>query len=464
MTVPPSGPNAAQDIGPSTPPEAHPNSHADSHWPIGKKSAYFTLAITMTLGVFDFIDRQVMAALLPYIKAEYTLSDVQLGMLISIVNFSMALLVIPSAYFIDRWSRKKMMALMAFVWSIATGACAFAGSYTHLLIARFFIGAGEAGYNPAGQSLLAASFPKNLRTTVIAALQFSMGIGAPIGLIVGAYVAQQWGWRHAFGIVAIPGILASFLALAVKDFKTVAHQSHTPQEANAKAGAEVGAQSEAGDNEPYWRVIVSLLCKPTLICVFIAQSCVLLMSATLMNWLPSYLNREAAMSVTMASTVSAVYMLGTSAATLLCGPLFDRMRSVRVTSATFMQAWAALLGFVLIYYVFAWATPGSTSQIVVLILHTFLTCPLVSLGYTLTTDLSLPHQRATAVSLLVSVQNIFGMGFGPLLAGFLSDAFSLGTGLLFMGGFYALAGLLYFVVTATYDRDLSRMKQVVVKF
>ena len=78
------------------------------------------------------------------------LSDTQLGMLISIVNIMLAVLVIPSAYFIDHWSRKKMIALMGGIWSLATGACAFAGGYWHMLMARFFIGAGEAGYNPGG--------------------------------------------------------------------------------------------------------------------------------------------------------------------------------------------------------------------------------------------------------------------------------------------------------------------------
>ena len=116
----------------------------DSRWPVGKSSAFFTLFVTLALGIFDFIDRQVLASLFPYIKAEYSLSDTQLGMLVSVVNIAIAVLVIPSAYLIDRWSRKKMMALMGIVWSLATGACAFAGTFSHLLIARFFIGAGDA--------------------------------------------------------------------------------------------------------------------------------------------------------------------------------------------------------------------------------------------------------------------------------------------------------------------------------
>lgn len=198
--------------------------------------------------------------------------------------------------------------------------------------------------------------------------------------------------------------------------------------------------------------------------MFVAQACVLLMSATLMNWLPSYFSREAGMPLTTASSIGALYMLGTSAATLLCGPVLDRIRNWRTTAATFGQACAVLLGFVCICYVFGLARPGSTAQITVLLVHAFCTVPLVSLGYSLTIDLAPPHQRGTAVSLLISVQNVFGMGLGPVLAGALSDRFSLGTGLLIMGSCYIAAGLLYFGVTMTYNRDLARMEQVAVEF
>lgn len=107
-------------------------------------------------------------------------------MLISIVNIMLAVLVIPSAYFIDRWSRKKMIAIMGGVWSLATGACAFAGGYGHMLLARLFIGAGEAGYNPAAQALLTAQFPKKYQGTAIAITQIGMTLGIPLGLVIGA--------------------------------------------------------------------------------------------------------------------------------------------------------------------------------------------------------------------------------------------------------------------------------------
>lgn len=422
----------------------------DSRWPVGKSSAFFTLFVTLALGIFDFIDRQVLAALFPYIKAEYSLSDTQLGMLVSIVNIAIAVLVIPSAYLIDRWSRKKMMALMGIVWSLATGACAFAGTFSHLLIARFFIGAGEAGYNPAGQSLLAASFPRRLRGTALSAFQCSMGIGAPLGLILGAYIAETWGWRHAFGIVAIPGLLVSFLAFFIKDFKNTAPD---PCEPDALVPPE-----------PYWKTVSSLLSKPTLFFVFIAQAMLVLEAVTLMNWLPSYFNSEASMPMTEASSLSALYLVVYSAALFAGGPFVDFMRRYGMKATSYLQGLACLLAFGMLWVAFALATPGSLVQLLLLFAQNLFAQTVVTVGISITADLSQPQQRGTAVGLLVTFQNIFGMAIGPFITGVLSDHFSLGNAMIFMSTFYAVSGLLYFIIAQCYNRDMAKMTTVEASF
>jgi len=163
----------------------------EEDWPVGKKAAFFTLTVIILLAIIDFMDRQIVASLLPYIKEEYGATDSQLGLMISIVNYSMVIFVIPSGYLIDRWSRKKMLSLMAIIWSLATAACGLAGTFSHLVAARFFIGTGEAGYNPAGQTLLSASFPRRLRASVCAAIPASMWLGAPLGLMIGAFIAEH---------------------------------------------------------------------------------------------------------------------------------------------------------------------------------------------------------------------------------------------------------------------------------
>ena len=184
----------------------------DDAWPIPRKYALYTAAIIFLLGMFDLISRQVIVSLFPHIKEEFALSDKQLGMLVASVNVAISLLVVPTAYLVDRWSRKKMIFLMGVVWSLSTLLGGFATSFSLLLIARMLCGFGEAGYQPAGQSLLTACFPRKFRATATAIVTCGMTIGAPIGLVVGAFVAEHWGWRHAFGVVAVPGLLLSFLS------------------------------------------------------------------------------------------------------------------------------------------------------------------------------------------------------------------------------------------------------------
>lgn len=425
-------------------------------WPVEKKAAFFTLFLSVLFIVLDYMDRQVLAALFPYLKAEYQLSDTQLGMLVSVVNISISVLVIPSGYLIDRWSRSKLMGIMTFVWSVATGACAFAGSFSHLLVARLFVGAGEAGYSPAAQSLLAASFPARLRSTVMSVFLFGYKIGAPLGLIVGAYVASHWGWRHAFGLVAIPGILGAVLCVFIKDFKTV-------KPACADDIREE-KRTEKAITEGYVDTVLSLLGTPTLICTFLAQAFTLMCDATLMNWLPSYFNRVAGMENTMASGLSALWLLSTAVAVLAGGPVFDWIRKSSHVRAAQCQAVGCLIAFAMVAAGFGLATPGGVMQLVLLMGSSFFFAPLISLGYTITADLSLPHQRGVSISLLVTTQNILGMAVGPLLAGILSDRFDLGTSLILMSSCFAFSGLLYIGVSLFYKRDLARLPKVVVEF
>lgn len=176
----------------------------DDVWPIPRKYALYTAAIIFFIGMFDLIDRQVITVLFPYLKEEFALSDKQLGSLMSSLNVAISVLVLPSAYLVDKWSRKKMIFVMGAIWSLSTLLCGFVAGFSHLLLARILCGFGEAGYQPAGQSLLTACFPRKYRATAAAMVTAGMTLGAPIGLIVGAYVAQHWGWRHAFGSSPFP--------------------------------------------------------------------------------------------------------------------------------------------------------------------------------------------------------------------------------------------------------------------
>ncbi len=195
---------------------------ADSTFLISKGNSLYIFSLLFLLYMFDYIDRMVVVSLFPYLKADWGLSDTQCGLMVSVVYWSIVGFSFPAAVIVDRWSRKKSIGIMALIWGIATVSCAFTRNFGQLFVARTIVGIGEAGYAPGGTALLAAIFPERMRSMVVGLWTAALPIGSAIGIMAGAYIAARYGWRHAFGIVAIPGIIIAVLIFFIKDYKTVA--------------------------------------------------------------------------------------------------------------------------------------------------------------------------------------------------------------------------------------------------
>src|SRR3954470_16228195 len=153
----------------------------------GAFSPRAALVLLCALLVVDFADRQVVVTAFPYLRAEWALSEVQLGALVSAVSVVVALGTFPVALVVDRWSRVRAIAVMGTAWTGAMAACAFAPGYLALLLGRIGIGVGQAGFGPAGLALLAASFPAERRATAVGVFQ---GGGAP-GPVTGRGVRRH---------------------------------------------------------------------------------------------------------------------------------------------------------------------------------------------------------------------------------------------------------------------------------
>ena len=145
-----------------------------------------------------------------------------------------------------------------------------------------------------------------------------MGLGAPIGLIAGAWVASHWGWRHAFGLVAVPGLVLSCLALFIRDYKSV--------DMRADKGESAKKKSSLAD---YVAMLGVLLRTPSLLCVFAGATLKLLRTGAAMNWMPSYLMREGGVSPVQAGSVSSALFLGSILSMVCIGPIIDLTRKYR---------------------------------------------------------------------------------------------------------------------------------------
>ncbi len=425
-----------------------------SRWPVKKSTAFYAFFVIFMLALLDMADRQILAALFPYLKEEFAFSDSQLGFLASLVNIGLIVLAVPTAYIVDKWSRKKMLAVMTLIWSAATAACAFVSGFAHLAFCRFFVGAGEAGYAPAGQAILACSFPKKYQTAAIAVTTYGMTIGALIGLLGAAYIAQHWGWRHAFGVFAIPGVILAIMCLFLKDFKV---KPVDPCDSDS-------APSDSLASASYMKVLAAVCKTPTLVFAILAQSFILLISSAMQIWMPTYFNRAAHVDPTYAAMLSAIVMFVSFFGMIIGASLVDWFRKYGMTKVLLGVAGMCAFGFVAMFIAYGVLEPGSVFQLIMIVLYGLASCPVAMIGGTIVADLSLPQHRATAVSMMIVVQNLFGMALGPVLIGVLADFFSLITAILMISFLFLVGAVMYFFASKTYEKDLAKMEKVVIEF
>jgi MFS family permease len=186
-----------------------------------KRYSNYVFMLLFLLYLFDYADRMVVTSMFTSIQAEWHITDTQCGWLVSVIYLAIGLLTFPVSLLIDRWSRTKTIGIMAIVWSLATAVCALTGNYVQLFMARILIGFGEAGYAPGGSALISGLYPLEKRSKMMGLWNASIPLGSAIGVTMGGIIAQSLGWKHAFGLVAFPGLIVAILFLFVKDYKTV---------------------------------------------------------------------------------------------------------------------------------------------------------------------------------------------------------------------------------------------------
>lgn len=410
------------------------------YWPLGKKEAFYTLVIVILVNAIDHIDRLILTSLFPYLKDAFQLTDSQLGLLSSVTSFSIAILALFAGYFVDNWSRKKTLAIILIIWSFASGWTAVATTFLGLLIARIFIGIGEAGYNPASQSLIAASFPLKYRTTALACIGLGAMLGSSLGLLLGAIIAKNFGWHSALGIMAIPGFILALLAMFIKDFK-----NNSDDQNITKKTSMLG-------------MIRSFKYRPSLVIVFFAQSSIYLFTFTLSVWMIVYMTRIAHHSLVVASSINAGFLLFSACCALCGGILNDWLRSRSIIFAIKYDIYACIVAFIIVFIAIKFVSPGSILQVVLIFMHCIFIVPLYSMNYALTADLTEYNERGTAGSLLIMTQNLLGIGLGPLLGGIFSDCFGIGNSLAIMSVFLLISGGCYIYISIRFDKDIKNIK------
>ena len=386
------------------------------------------LAVLTAINLFNYLDRWIVAALAESMKhSELRLSDAQLGSLMTgflVVYMATAPLFGSLG---DTRSRPRLLGLGVAIWSVATGLAGFARGFATLFLARAAVGIGEAAYGTISPALLADYFPRERRGRVFAVFFAAIPVGSALGYIVGGLADRYLGWRSAFFVAGVPGLVLAAVVLRLYDPPRGAQDGPAPA---APAALTIRAAYAAlARNRAYVLTVLGYAAYTFAI-------------GALAFWTPSFLERTRGLSkahatVQFGAIVVATGFLGTYAGGWLGDRLLSRSRQaylwlsgpvtlaaapltlVALTAPTPAVYWSAIVAAELCLF-------ASTSPINSMIVNVV--------------D---PSMRATAVAVSIFTIHVLGDVPSPSLVGVISDARSLGEAMLIIPAAVLVGGLIW---------------------
>jgi len=412
--------------------------------------AGFAFTVLFVVNVLNYADRYVLSAVLPSIKAEFNLSDFEGGLLISSFLIVYAVAALPLGVWADRGIRKNIVALCVGMWSVATALAGFTQNLVQLFSVRSILGIGEAGYAPASLSLLGDFFSKASRGRVLSFWSIGTLVGAAIGVALGGRVADTLGWRWAFYIVGIPGLIIAFLAWRMREPARGVFDSESSEV------AEVGHGKFGKD---FWKIVKSLLRIPT---YWILVGALVFSFFTIGGtsfWLTTYLTRDFRLSLTTAGAISGGVLVSSGLiGTILGGWIADFIQKRYPEGRLFTCMLGFLIGAPLVLIaLFIQTLPLFIAIFIVAAISlNFCTGPLNAVIQ----DIIAPNMRATAVGLALLLAHLLGDAAAPTIIGLISDHSTLETALIVTAPtFLLLAGIVCLLGLKTVARDMSRMQK-----
>ena len=413
---------------------------------LSKANAYYIFTLLFLLYFFDYIDRTVVTSVAPFIQKEWGLTDMQSGLLMSVLYWSIVVLVFPVSIIVDRWSRKKTIGVMALLWTAATAACAFTKSFGQLLITRSFIGIGEAGYAPAGTAMLSGLFPEEKRARMMGLWNISIPIGTAVGIGLGGFIATHWGWRHAFGLVAIPGAIVAILFFFVKDYKTIelVKTKDPAQQLKAKMSK--------------MDIFREFACTPSLILTYIGFIGCIFVNNAIIFWLPPYLHRTMGISISEAAVKTSLLMILALIGLPLGGWLADMWFKKKPKSRLLFPMITTSLNAVVIFV--AISLLQEQAQYLTLILMGILGSAFAPAAITATQEVIHPGLRAISYSICVVLQNLLGASMAPIVIGKISDLYGIQAAMSILPIFLVASAIVFLAGSVFYEKDLRKVEKI----
>lgn len=420
-----------------------------------KRHRLYAVLILTLIYMSSHIDRSIVGILAQPIKEDLQLSDTQLGFL---GGFAFAVfyatLGIPLALLADRTNRRNIIVAAVTVWSVMTVACGLAANYVQLVLARIGVGVGEAGSSPQSHSMIADMYAVHERSRAMAIYTLGVPLGVMLGFLIGGYVSTYWGWRAAFFVAGLPGlVLGLILWLTVRE----------PQRGLADGLAPGARQPQTfgdvmkGLGAAFAFIWRSKACRHVVVGLtltsFVGYGGTLFVAAFLER--THGIPREEVGRI-LGPIAGFFGVVGT----FLGGYLADRLsrRDLRWNSWIIAVGKFGAAPLVLTFFLIDTFNIAILFYLPALVLGAFYLGP----GFAMIQSVAPVAIRATAAAITLFILNLIALGFGPLFVGAVSDALmptfgkdSLRYALMGTSLINIWAGIHFFLAGPAYKREMT---------
>ncbi|HEV2391089.1 MAG TPA: MFS transporter [Verrucomicrobiae bacterium] len=371
-------------------------------------SPFWLLFILSGLNLFNYLDRYVAYQMVEPIKAYFHLTDSQAGRINTAFMIGYFLTSPFFGYLGDRMTRKWLIAAGIFVWSLGTVLTGLAGGFVGLLGFRIMVGLGEASYATISPSLISDAYGPARRNNALTIFYVAIPLGAALGYLIGSQIEAVWGWRYAFIVAGVPGLLLAASLLPFRD----------PERGQSDEGQGRGA------NKPGWAGVFKLLRLADFNLVVWGYVAYTFAMGAFAFWGPSYLNRVSGMSHKQAGAYFAALTAVAGLVSTFAGGFAAsawRKRNPAAYSLTLGISTLAAAPFA------TWAFLGGTRTALLLGLAGAILLLFLGTGpvNTLIVETVPVNLRASAMAMSIFMIHLFGDFYSPEITGRLSDAFGL---------------------------------------
>jgi MFS family permease len=405
---------------------------------VSDSGATYALLVVTLLNFLNYIDRFILAAVLPRVKTEFLLTDFQLGLLAN--AFLVAYFATSPLFGIlgDRASRPRLMGLGVGLWSIATAAAGLTRNFVQLLVARAGVGVGEAAYSTISPALLSDYFPRSLRGRAFAIFYVAIPVGAASGFLLGGALEHAFGWRVAFYSVGLPGIVLALLAARLRD-PIRGSAEDEPSPSGTQTASPTGRSIEKIEGLSVRTTLLSLSRNKPYVGTVLGYAAYTFAIAGLGFFMPTYLERVRGIELSQADfIVGSVTVVSGICGTFAGGYLADWASSktnhgqlwlCAISSiASIVPTWLALTVptfpiYVVWFFIAEFLLFLSTGPVNVVIVN------VVPVGV-----------RAMAMAVSIFAIHLLGDAISPPIIGWLADVNGLGTAVLIVPVAVAISG------------------------